>query len=314
MKPYQQLEKEYAEFAGSKYAVTCNSGTSGLHLALLALKIGEGDEVIVPDFAMAACAFSVSYTGAKPVFVDVDADTYALDSSKIEEAITKRTKAIMAVHTYGRLANMQAIAKIAKKHKLFIIEDASEAHGAVYKSKADAVVYSFYSNKIISSEEGGIVTVNNKRLADRINYLKCMAFDKAHSYFHADIGYNYRMSNCNANLALKSLRSYSKHAKRRREIEALYNEILPMRKRDAVWFYEVFVPEKARRSILKKIPAARTAFQPLSSFPMYGNKKLRSTAAKLARSLVLLPVSFDMTDNNVRRVARIVRSCIEQVT
>ncbi|MDP2650227.1 MAG: aminotransferase class I/II-fold pyridoxal phosphate-dependent enzyme, partial [bacterium] len=247
METYQRLEKEYAKFVGSVYAVSCNSGTSALHLALLALKVGKGDEVIVPDFTMAACAFAVSYTGATPVFADVSPDTYAIEPSEIERLITKKTKAIMVVHLYGRLAPMQEILKIARKHNIPVIEDACEAQGAVYKSKANLTAYSFYRNKIIAAEEGGMVTTDNKKYAERIAYFKNMAFDRGHTYFHKDIGYNYRMSNSQALLALKSLAAYPANNKKRRQIEAWYNEHLPMPKRDAVWFYEARVSSKAKK-------------------------------------------------------------------
>lgn len=218
MTKYQELEREYANFVGAKHAVTCNTGTAALHLALMAIGVSKGDEVIMPDFTMAACGFAVSYCGATPVFVDCD-DTMNIDVSLIEKKITKNTKAIMAVHIYGRLCNMKEILRIARKYKLKVIEDACEAQGAVYMSKADITCYSFYENKIIHAEEGGICTTDNKKYADRMNYLKNMAFDKGHTYFHEDIGYNYRMPESQAKLALKSLKDYPKENKRRRKLE-----------------------------------------------------------------------------------------------
>lgn len=255
--PYKELEEKYAAFVGSKYAVSTNSGTSALHLALLAVGVSKGDEVIIPDFTMAACGFSVSYCGAKPVFVDCD-DTLCIDPKLIEAKITKKTKAIMAVHIYGRLCNMKEILRIAKKHKLKVIEDACEAQGAVYESKADITVYSFYDNKIIHAEEGGICTTDNKKYADRINYLKNMAFGDKHDYFHEEIGYNYRMPNSQAKLALRSLKNYPKENKRRRKIEkAFYGRNWL----DAVWVIPNFEGY-----------GDRPFFKPLSSFPMYGGK------------------------------------------
>ena len=265
MEAYKQLEQEYAKFTGSKYAVSCNSGTSALHLALLAIGVGDGDEVIIPDFTMAACAFAVTYTGAKPVFVDCD-DTLCIDWTLIERKITSKTKAIMPVHIYGRLCNMKEIVRIARKHKLKVIEDACEAQGAIKSSKADITCYSFYANKIIHAEEGGIITTDNKKYADTMHYLKSMAFGTKHDYFHKHIGFNYRMANSQAKLALKSLKQYPHEAKRRRMIEArLDKHFGDMPKRDAVWVYDT----------LKLIPngySTRPFFKPLSSFPMYGGK------------------------------------------
>ena len=304
MELYQQLEKKYAQFAGAKYAVSCSSGTAALHLALLALGVGKGDEVIVPDFTMAACAFAVSYTGATPVFADVSPKTYTILPKEIEHLITKKTKAIMVVHVYGRLAPMREILSIARKHKLPVVEDACEAQGAVYKSKADVTVYSFYKNKIVSSEEGGALTTDSKQLAQRAAYLKNMAFDKGHTYFHNDIGFNYRMSNSHARLALESLAHYPGNSKKRRNIEARYSRYLPMPRRDAVWFYEALVPPRAKKSILKEVPAARESFKPLSSFPMYGRKAGKPAAKRLSQSLILLPAAPAMSLQEVDRIAK----------
>lgn len=259
---YKELEKQYSEFVGTKYAVAVNTGTAGLHLALVALGVGKGDEVIVPDFTMAACGFAVSYTGAKVVTVDCG-DDYNIDPKLIEAKITKRTKAIMPVHIYGRLCDMKAIRKIAKKHKLKIIEDASEAHGATNGEYADVTVFSLYKNKIIRAEEGGIICTNSKKLYDKLNYLKNMAFDKGHTYFHKDIGFNYRMSDAQAKLALKSLKDYPKNIKKRRKLE-LWG------KRDAVWVNDTLCEtEKERDVIVKSNPNARYFFKPLSTMPMW---------------------------------------------
>ena len=263
---YKQFEQEFSKYVKSKYAVSCNSGTSALHLALLAFNVKKGDEVIVPDFTMSACAFAVSYTGAKPVFVDCD-DTLNMDTTLIEKAITKRTKAIMAVHIYGRLCNMKEIMRIARKHKLKVVEDASEAHGAVFNSKADITCFSLFRNKIIHADEGGICTTNNKKYEYTMNYYKNMTFGKKHDYFHKHIGYNYRFSDIQAEVALKSLHDVDKELKRRRDAETKYNKLIknPLPKRDVVWVYDyIGKPIKGYET--------RPFFKPLSSFPMYGGK------------------------------------------
>lgn len=265
--PYQVLEKKYAEFVGSKYAVSCNTGTAALHLALLAVGIKPGDEVIMCDFVMAACGFAVHYCGANPVFVDCD-DTLCIDWKLIEAKITPKTKAIMPVHIYGRLCNMKEILKIAKKHNLYVIEDACEAQGAVFKSKADITCYSFYQNKIINAEEGGICTTDNKKFADTMNYYKNMAFGKDHDYYHEEIGYNYRMPNAQANLAIESLDNVHKNLKIRRAVEKELMKATPkecmMPPRDVVWVYDMLKIIKGKNT--------RPFFKPLSSFPMWGGK------------------------------------------
>jgi len=278
MQPYQELEQKYAAFVGAKHAVSCNSGTAALHLGLLALGVGKGDEVIIPDFTMAVCGFAVSYCNATPVFVDCD-DSLCMDWRLIEKKITRKTKAIMAVHIYGRLCNMKEIIRIAKKHKLKVIEDACEAQGAVYKSKADITCYSFYENKIIHAEEGGICTTDNKKYAERIAYLKNMAFGEKHDYFHKEIGFNYRMPNSQAKLALQSLKEVKKELRRRRKFESFCRETLPkecttLPKRDVVWVYD-YLGEPVRGFItdgIETLVQTRPFFKPLSSFPMYGGK------------------------------------------
>jgi len=299
---YKQLETKYAKFVGSKYAVSCNSGTSALHLALLTLDIKKGDEVIMPDFTMVACGYAVSYVGAKPVFVDCD-DTLNIDVTQIERKITKKTKAIMAVHIYGVLCNMKEIYRIAKKHKLYVIEDACEAQGAVYKSKADITCYSFFKNKIIHAEEGGICTTDKKKYADRINYFKNMAFDKGHTYFHKDIGYNYRMADSQANLALESLSNYKVNNTKRRVIESVYTAYLghlKTFKRDAVWVFQTNLKWKPKYKNLKGV---RHFFQPLSSMPMWGGKCKSPNALKWSKC-TYLPVSETMTVKDVANLTK----------
>lgn len=265
------LEKEYAEFAGTKYAVAVNSGTSALHLSLVALGIGKGDEVIVPDFTMVACGYAVAYTGAKVVTVDCG-DDLNIDVSKIEEKITDKTRAIMAVHIYGRLCDMKTIAKIAKKYNLFVIEDGCEAQGATDSKYSDISCFSFYKNKIIHAEEGGIICTNNKMIADKIAYLKNMAFSKSHDYYHTDIGYNYRIPESQAKMALDSLRNYHNEDIRRRKIEKnFYGDL--NEKHDAVWVLDILCKdENERDKLVSTIPNTRYFFKPLSTMPMFKQK------------------------------------------
>lgn len=266
MQPYIQLENEYRKFVGAKYGVSCNSGTAALHLAFLGIGLVKDDEVIMGDFNMAACGFAVSYCGGKPVFVDCD-DTLCMDWTLIEKKITKKTKAILMTHIYGRLCNVKEIIKIAKKHDLYVIEDACEAQGAVYKSKADITCYSFYENKIIHAEEGGICTTNNKKYAAKMNYYKNMCFGKNHDYYHEHVGYNYRMPNSQAKLALESLKEIKEELWRRRdvamELDYKHGSNMPKRNVDWVWDY-LGKPLKGYDT--------RPFFKPLSSFPMYGGK------------------------------------------
>lgn len=296
---YKLLEEKYADFVGSKYGVAVNTGTSALHLALVALGITQGDEVIVPDFTMSACGFAVSYTGAKVVTVDCD-ETLNIDVKKIEEKITSKTKAIMAVHIYGRLCNMPEIIRIAKKYNLAVVEDASEAHGAVYNSQADITCYSFYKNKIIHAEEGGICTTDNKKLHDKMQYLKNMAFGDDHDYFHTAIGFNYRMPESTAIQVLDSLEKYPENKMKRLAVECMfdkYSRYISKGKRDAVWVYDV-IGKKPDNS------HTRAFFKPLSTMPMW-KQEVGRNALYYSQNGFYYNVSPEMTEEEIKEICLI---------
>ena len=264
---YKELEKEFAKYVNRRYAVAVNSGTSALHLALLALGVGPGDEVIVPDLTFVACAFAVSYTGAKPIFVDVK-DDYTIDQSLIVGKITKRTKAIMAVHLYGNQCDMPSILKIAKIHHLKVIEDCSEHH-LVELSKSDVACYSFQSSKQIHCEEGGIIVTNNRKLADECSKLKTFYHTKG-DYFHKKLSFNYRMPDSQAKLAILSMYSFKKISH--------------------TWVYPIICDSlKEKKELIKR--GARPFFQPLSIMPMY-KQKVGKNALKLSKLGVVIPYEY----------------------
>jgi len=304
MTKYNQLEEEYSVFVGSKYSVAVNSGTSALHLALVALGIGQGDEVIVPDFTMASCGFAVAYTGAKVITVDCD-ETLNIEVKEIEKKITTKTKAIMPVHIYGRLCNMKEILRIAKKYNLYVIEDASEAHGAVKNSQADITCYSLYKNKIIHAEEGGICTTNDKKLHDKMQYLKNMAFSEEHDYFHSSIGFNYRMPEHTAQMALDSLYSYKENSDNRRRVEGLYDKYCKHYKgesRDAVWVYDFMCEDP--KQVVENNPMARYFFKPLSTMPMF-KQEVGSNALYYSKHGAYYLVNPEMKEDDVDIICKI---------
>ena len=228
-----EFEQAFSKYCGVKHGIAVTNGTNALHLALIAMGIGKGDEVIIPDFTMIASAFAVCYTGAKPVFVDVKKDTWNIDPAKIEEKITKKTKAIMVVHIYGHPCDMGAIKKIADKRGLKIIEDAAEAHGAEYRGikcglLGDIACFSFFANKIITTGEGGMVVTNNEELAEKCRYYKNLCFSREgpRNYFHEDIGFNYRMSNLHAAIGLAQTEKAEDYVKIRRKNNSLYQKYL----------------------------------------------------------------------------------------
>jgi len=229
----QKFEDSFSNYCGVKYGVGVCNGTVALHLALKALGIGKDDEVIIPNFTMIASAFAVCYTGAKPVFVDADKDTWNIDITKIEEKITSKTKAIMPVHIFGNMCNMDAIINIAKKNKLFIIEDAAEAHGAEYKNKksgsfSDISAFSFYANKNLTTGEGGMVITDNEVLYKQAKYYKnlCFPLDGPRNYLHEDIGFNYRMSNLHAAIGLAQVEKADYYRDIRIKNNKLYKKYL----------------------------------------------------------------------------------------
>ena len=273
MENVTQLEHEYAAFVGKKYAVAVNTGTAALHLSLVALGIGYGDEVIVPDFTMAACGFAVAYTGAKVVTVDCG-DDFNIDVSNIREKITERTKAIMGVDIYGRLCDMKGIREIADEYDLFVLEDACEAHGAATGQYADLICFSFYKNKIIHGEEGGIVCTDSALHYRNIMDLKNMCFGTDHQYAHQRVGFNYRMPDSQAKMILDSLHEYDKVARKRRMFEIQWNKLMPTKTRDAVWVYDFLCKsamdkEERIAELNEKKIGWRHFFRPLSTMPMF---------------------------------------------
>jgi len=198
------LEKAFAAVCGVKYAVATSSGTTALHLALLAHDIGEGDEVITTPFTFIASASSVLFTGAKPVFVDIEEDTFNIDPNLIEAAITPRTKAILPVHLYGYVCDMDAIMDIAERHNLVVIEDACQAVGATYHGKVSGSfgtgTFSLYATKNVMSGEGGMITTNNDDIAEQCKLMRSHGMKVR--YYHDMLGYNYRMSDLHAAIGL----------------------------------------------------------------------------------------------------------------
>ena len=227
----EKFERTFADFCGVRYAVSCSSGTAALHVALLALGVGPGDEVIVPTLTFVATANAVTYCGARPRFVDIEPDTWTLDPGLVEAKITARTKAILPVHLYGHVANMDAITEIARRHNLFVVEDAAEAHGAEFRGRrvgslSDVAAFSFYGNKIISCGEGGMVVTDSEPLARYAAQLRGQGVDSKKRYWFPIIGYNYRMPNLTAAVGLAQLERIDCHLNRRREVASWYRDNL----------------------------------------------------------------------------------------
>lgn len=225
------LENEFAKLCGVRHAIATNSGTSALHTALQILGIGEGDEVITSPFTFVATANAILMTGAKPVFVDILEDTFNINPELIEKKITKNTKAILPVDLYGQSADYKKINRIAKKHNLFVIEDAAQSIGAVYRDKktgslADIACFSLYATKNIIAGEGGMITTNSDKFNKKARLFRSHGQDENDKYNYLGLGYNYRMTEVSAVIAREQLKKINEITNKRNKIAELYNNEL----------------------------------------------------------------------------------------
>ncbi len=325
----ERFESAFAEFCGTRHALSCANGTVALHLALLALGIGPGDEVVVPTLTFVATANAVTYCGAKPVFVDSDPETWNLDPMFLDECISPRTKAIIVVHLYGYPAEMDSVIGIARKHGLFVIEDAAEAHGAEYKGKrvgglGDIAIFSFYGNKIVTTGEGGMVVTNNAELARSVRQLKGQGMDPDRRYWFPMVGYNYRMTNIEAAIGLAQMEKVDWHLSRRREIAAEYIHCLrhiagismqPERAwiRNVYWMNSLVLNEKwplsrdeTTRALAESGIETRPFFYPMHTLPMYrkmAEGKQFPNADRLSLQGINLPSSALLTTSDIKYIS-----------
>lgn len=256
----KEFEENFAKYVGTKYAIAVNSGTSALHIALAAAGIGKGDEVILPASTIAACYFAIWYVGAKAVPIDVDLNTYNLDPSLLEQVITPNTKALMPVHLFGRPCDMRTVMRIAKKHKLIVIEDAAEAHGAtIGQKKAGSLgtigCFSFYANKLVTTGEGGMVVTSNKELAETARRLRSLNHNPTKRFTHLGLGYSFGMSNLQAAVGVAELQVIEKNLIKKEQIAKTYQKglekipgiVLPKKYpngRQTYWMYAIRIEEK----------------------------------------------------------------------
>ncbi len=332
-----KFEKEFAKIIGCRYALATSNGTASLHLALLSLNIKEGDEVIIPNLTFVATANAVIYTGAKPILVDVERKTWNIDPHKIENKISKKTKAIIVVHLYGHPVNMDSVKRIARKYNLYIIEDAAEAHGALYKNRfigslGDIGCFSFYGNKIITTGEGGMITSNNKKLINKITFLKDHAMSIHRRYYHPIVGYNYRMTNLQAAVGLAQLEKFDEFIKKKRENASLYNSllkdltdslILPLEMpwaRSVYWMYSIILKTPTRYRLRNKFMGClknkgidtRPFFVPMHALPMYRQKGDFKISTFLSKNGVNLPSSTLLTKNDIYYICKTIKKFFDK--
>ena len=281
MDSYRELEIEYAKHLEVERCVSVNTGTAALHVALEALCLPKDSKVIVPDFTMYASALAVYYARLHPVFVDCD-DDLLIDLDQVENLLSahKDIRVLMVTHIYGRIVDMDRVMSIAKKYNLRVIEDACEAQGAHWNDQPvgsfDIGCFSLYRNKIIHAEEGGIVSSNDTEYMKIVEDMKSMSFGATHDYFHERIGFNYRMTNSQASLALKSLQESKTNIHKREKIKEIYNKLIDEKyhmpdNRQVVWVYDIKHPnaDAVVRELKSVGISARHSFKPMSIQPLF---------------------------------------------
>jgi len=328
----KKFETEFAKTVNRKYGISVCNGSVALDVAVTALEIGPGDEVIMPTFTIISCASAIVRTGAIPVLVDSDKYTWNMNIEQIEKKITKRTKAIMVVHIYGLPVDMNPVIQIAEKYNLFIIEDAAEVIGQTYYNKpcgsfGDISVFSFYPNKHITTGEGGMVVTDNEELAEKSKSLRNLCFQPQQRFIHEELGWNYRLSNIQAAVGLAQLEQLEKSIIGKREIGNRYLENLkglsslqmPLPKtkyaENIFWVFgivlidEKYVKVMSIMDILKtKKIGTRPFFWPMHEQPVFHKMGLfqnesHPTSENIARNGFYIPSGLAITDRQINIVS-----------
>ena len=325
-----EFETKFGGYLGVTKAVSVQSGTAALHISLVELGIGAGDEVIVPDLTFIATVNPIIYVGATPVIVEVEPDTWNISPEAIRKAITSKTRAIMPVHLYGNPCNMEEIMQIAREYKLYVIEDATESLGATYKDRytgtfGDLGAFSFNGNKTMTTGGGGMVVGNNIEKLAHIKYLVNQARDESRGYYHTEVGYNYRLTNLEAAMGLAQLEQFVKFLAIKRHLHNIYEQELSgiaklsfqksyPESRSSYWFTAVCFQEAPDISMLqqklkeKGLPSRRN-FVPLHQMPAYSQfaNENYPNAERLYNTGLCLPSSCLNTEEAVRDFCKVLR-------
>ena len=335
----EEFEEKWADYCGRRHGITVSSGTAALQVAVASLGLDPGDEVIMPTFTIISCAMAVTCNGGKPVLVDSDPQTWCMDVAQIEKKITSRTRAIMPVHIYGHPADMDAVLALADEHKLAVIEDAAEAHGAEYLSErgtatprwrtcggfGDLSCFSFYANKLITTGEGGMVLTDDPALAERARSLRNLCFQSPRRFLHQELGFNFRLTNIQAALGVAQLERIDQIIERKRWMGREYNRCLSSVKnlqlpveetwaRNVYWMYGVVLSEESgldatgfAQKLKQKGIETRPFFLGLHEQPAFHRRGLflgerHPIAEGLARQGLYLPSGLALTENQIFKV------------
>ncbi len=325
----RRFEEAFASAAGCRYGVACSSGTGALHVLLETLGLGPGDEVIIPAFTMIATANAITYTGATPVLVDAEPITWNMDPSLVERKITSRTRAIVAVHTYGHPVDIDPLRSLAADHHLYLVEDAAEGHGAVYRGRSvgslgDAAIFSFYGNKIVTTGEGGMITTNDERIAGLARQLRGHAFSSTRHFWHEYLGFNYRMTNLQAAVGLAQTERLGTLVESRRHNARRYAAALagvpgltlPVEMPEVTnvfWMYALLVENAfgctrndLRRHLASRGVETRSMFIPIHLQPIYYDAfrgQRHPVAEELCRKGLYLPSGPSLSLEEIEYIA-----------
>ncbi len=325
-----EFEEGFASYCGVKHGIAVSNGTTALHLALSSIGVGPGDEVIVPTLTFVATANAVRYTGADVVFADSETSTWNVDPKSIEQKITSKTKAIIVVHLYGHPVDMDPVLELGRKHGVYVIEDAAEAHGAEYNGKrvggiGDIGCFSFYGNKIITTGEGGMLVTNDDMIAKRARLLRDHGMSPVKRYWFPEVGFNYRITNLQAAVGVAQLRKIEEIIRIKREIAAEYNHLLggiegirlPPEEgwsKNVYWMYSILVesPYKISRDELMKELAesgidSRPFFYPIHTMPPYFKGETYPVAERLSACGINLPSSPKLSKDDIRKVVGVIK-------
>lgn len=320
-----RFENSFAEYCGMRYGVATSNGTTALHLALVALGIGEGDEVIVPDLTFAATINAVIYTGATPVIVDVEEDGWCMSPEALEDAITGATKAVIPVHVYGQPCDMGSICSIAKEHNLFIVEDCAEAHGAEWGSQkvgSFGVIscFSFFGNKVITTGEGGMCLTDSEELRQKMMHYRDHGMSNRRRYYHDVVGFNYRMTNLQAAIGVAQVERIDDILEWRKNIEERFFEHLShirgveiqhkdlKNRKKIAWLVSILIEAEARERVVEALEnqgiEVRLFFSPLSKMEIYRKyAKNCIVSCNIAKRGINLPTTHEISDETIKRIA-----------
>jgi len=329
-----EFENTFAGYCGSGYGIATSNGTTALHLALVTLGLSPGDEVLVPALSFIATANAVSYCGAKPVFVEVDARTWTMDPGALKDLITHRTKAILPVHLYGHPADMDPIMEIASAYGLWVIEDAAEAHGAEYKGKKVGSIghmacFSFYGNKIITTGEGGMIVTNHPEWTEKARILRDHGMSKERKYWHPILGYNYRMTNIQAAIGLGQMKKLDHLIAQKRRVAQAYAQgfekvkgiVLPPEEtwaKNVFWLYSILIrPETGKKRddlidyLHRSQVESRPLFYPIPDMPFYQGGGFFPVSKAISEQGISLPSAATLTSEQISTVIEHIKHFID---